>query len=143
METDNGTAKPDEAEIRKINRLQREFFNEFVHLFDPPLPEGVPERLEQIVAAGELGGGDVVLDVGTGTGILIPIIYQYRPSKIFACDFSEAMLARLKEQYGYADTLLSDVRDLTLPDESIDVVFMNACYPTSWTRKPPSKTSAA
>ena len=110
-----------------MNRLQREFFNEFVHLFDPPLPEGVPERLEQIVAAGEIIPGDVILDVGTGSGILIPIINQYRPQKIFACDFSDAMLARLREQYSYADTLLSDVRDLALPDDSIDVGFMNAC----------------
>ena len=42
---------------------------------------------------------------------------------------AEAMLARLREHYPYAETLLGDARDLALPDESIDVVFMNAVYP--------------
>ena len=51
------------------------------------------------------------------------------PAKIFACDISDAMLARLGEQYAYAETILADARDMTLPDASIDVVFMNACYP--------------
>ncbi len=98
-------------------------------MFDPPLPEGVPERLKKIVASARIARGDVVLDVGTGTGILVPLIEEYETEAIFACDLSEVMLAHLQEQYPYAKTIASDVRDLTLPDESIDVVFLNACYP--------------
>lgn len=120
---------PDEEEVQRINQIQREFFNEFVHLFDPPLPQGVPERLEKIVASAEIIKGDIVLDLGTGTGILVPIIQEYDPEKILACDLSNVMLQRLKEHYEYAETILSDARDLILPDASIDVVFMNACYP--------------
>lgn len=100
-----------------------------MHVFDPPLPEGVPERLKKIVASAGIAKGDVVLDVGTGTGILVPLIQEYQPEAIFACDLSEVMLAHLQEQYPYAKTIASDVRDLTLPDQSIDVVFLNACYP--------------
>ncbi|MDY6952069.1 MAG: class I SAM-dependent methyltransferase, partial [Thermodesulfobacteriota bacterium] len=118
-----------EQEVRRTNELQRDFFSRITHVFDPPLPEGVPERLQRIVASGKVVADDVVLDVGTGTGILIPLIQQYRPETVFACDLSEAMLLRLQEQYPYAKTLLGDVRDLTLPDMSIDVVFVNACYP--------------
>ena len=120
---------PDEKEIQRINQLQTDFFSDLVHLFDPPLPEGVPERLDRIVASADMVKGDVVLDLGTGTGILVPLIQEYDPEKIFACDLSDAMLARLKEQYAYAQTLLADARDLTLPDGSIDVIFVNACYP--------------
>ncbi|MBA7623941.1 2-methoxy-6-polyprenyl-1,4-benzoquinol methylase [subsurface metagenome] len=120
---------PDEHEVERINKTQKDLFNKTVDLFDPPLQKGVPERLEQIVAAAEISKGDWVLDIGTGTGILVPLIRKYEPGKIFACDLVEAMLARLKEHYPYAETLLGDARDLTLPDESIDVVFMNAVYP--------------
>ena len=120
---------PDEEEVQRINRIQRECFNELVDLFDPPLPEGVPKRLDQIVASAHIAMGEVVLDIGTGTGILVPIIQEYDPAKIFACDISDAMLARLREQYAYAETILADARDMTLPDASIDVAFMNACYP--------------
>lgn len=120
---------PAEKEIERINRLQRELFDEIVHLFEPPLPEGVPERLEQIVAAAALSAGDVVLDVGSGTGILIPLVEQHRPGHIYACDLSRKMLKKLRSNYTGVETILSDVRDLSLPAESIDAVFINACYP--------------
>ncbi len=120
---------PDEKEIERINRIQRELFDKLYHVFDPPLPEGVPERLEKIVASAEIVRGDAVLDVGSGTGILVPLIQKYEPGRIYACDLSEAMLKQLKKHYPNVETILSDIRDLTLPDLSILVVFINACYP--------------
>lgn len=121
--------KPTEQEIQETNQRQRDIFSQLIHVFDPPLPEGVPERLQEIVASARIGEGSTVLDVGTGTGILIPLIKTYEPSVIYACDLSDVMLAHLKEQYPYARTLTADVRDLDLPSRSIDVVLLNACYP--------------
>lgn len=118
-----------EKEVQSINRLQRNSFDKIYKLFEPPLPEGVPERLEKIVAHGRIGRGDIVLDVGSGTGILIPIIQKYRPGCIHACDLSEAMLEQLRKNYPYVNTILADVRDLNLPEGSIDAAFFNACYP--------------
>ena len=120
---------PTEQETQRINQLQRDFFSGLIHVFDPPLPEGVPERLKKIVASARIAKGDIVLDVGTGTGILVPLIQEYKPETIFACDLSEVMLTHLQKQYPYTKTIASDVRDLTMPDQSIDVVFLNACYP--------------
>jgi SAM-dependent methyltransferase len=122
--------KVSEEEIRRINRLQRNTFDELYRLFEPPLPEGVPERLERIVAQGKIKTGHTVLDVGTGTGILIPIINKYDPGRIYACDLSEAMLEQLSsKKFPNVETILADVRDLKLPGDGIDVVFINACYP--------------
>ena len=118
-----------EAEVQTINRLQRDSFDELYRLFEPPLPAGVPERLEKIVAHGKIGAGDSVLDVGSGTGILVPIIKEYQPGCIYTCDLSEAMLLQLKKNYPDAKTILADVRDLKLQTASIDVAFINACYP--------------
>jgi ubiquinone/menaquinone biosynthesis C-methylase UbiE len=119
----------DEKEIKRLNRLQRERFDKLVDMFEPPLQDGVPERLERIVAAAEIRKGEVVLDVGTGTGILMPFIQKYRPGCIYACDLSDEMLKRLRNNYSGIQTILADVRDLTLPDVSVHVVFINACYP--------------
>ena len=115
-------------EVKEINRMQREQFNRLFHLFEPPLPEGVPERLEKIVAAANIENGNVVLDVGSGTGILIPLIQKYAPGRIYACDLSEAMLSQLHKNYPDVETIHSDVRDLSLPDSCVDVVIINACY---------------
>jgi len=121
--------KLNEQQIQRTNERQRDFFSQLIHVFDPPLPEGVPARLQEIVASARIGKGSTVLDVGTGTGILIPLIQAYKPEIIYACDLSETMLAHLKKQYPYAATLPGDVRDLQLPNQSIDVLFLNACYP--------------
>ncbi len=120
---------PTEKQIQTINQRQRDFFSQLIHVFDPPLPEGVLERLKKIVASAEIAQGNTVLDVGTGTGILIPLIQAYEPEVVHACDLSEVMLAHLKKQYPFAETIAADIRDLLLPTQSIDVVFLNACYP--------------
>jgi ubiquinone/menaquinone biosynthesis C-methylase UbiE len=118
-----------EEEIQRINRLQRDLFDKLYHVFDPPLPDGVIERLERIVASGNIVKGATVLDVGSGTGILVPLIQKRKPQLIYACDLSEAMLEQLSKNYPHVETILADVRDLSLPEGSIDVVFINACYP--------------
>ena len=120
---------PDEEEVDRINRLQRKLFDELYRLFDPPLPEGVPERLERIVASAEIAKGDNVLDVGSGTGVLVPLIQKYGPARLFACDLSEAMLRQLKKHYPDVQAIVSDIRELALPDLFLDVIFINACYP--------------
>lgn len=116
-------------EVERINRLQRIRFNRSVQLFEPPLPEGVPERLERIVAEAKIERNDTVLDVGSGTGILVPLILKYDPSLIYACDIAENMLAQLKKNYPEVKTIRADVKELDLPDASVDVVLINACYP--------------
>lgn len=118
-----------EEEIQRVNRLQRETFDKLYHLFEPPLPECIPERLEKIVEHGKIRRGDTVLDVGSGTGILIPIIKKYEPRRIYACDLSAAMLEQLNsKKYPDVETIVADVRDLRSPGTSIDAVFINACY---------------
>ena len=115
-------------QIEEVNKLQQRYFNENVDLFEPPLPKGVPERLKATIKASRLRRGERVLDVGTGTGILIPYILKYRPSEIHVCDLSANMLRRVKSKFHQVTTHLCDIRDLLLPDDSLDAVFINACF---------------
>jgi len=116
------------AQIKEMNELQRKYFNENVDIFEPPLPQGVPARLKAIVQAGRIQRGDRVLDVGTGTGILIKYVSKYRPSEIHACDLSENMLERVKQKFPGVLLHQCDISDLELPEDSLDVAFINGCF---------------
>ncbi len=120
---------PSNSEVKSINQIQNDFFSGLLHVFDPPLPEGVLNRLEQIVATAQIKQGECVLDVGSGTGVLIPLIDAYTPQAIYACDLSRTMLDHLKERYPFVHIIAGDVRDIKLPTESVDIVFINASYP--------------
>ncbi|MGA7491737.1 MAG: class I SAM-dependent methyltransferase [Syntrophobacteraceae bacterium] len=115
-------------QIEEINKLQEKFFNDNVDLFEAPLPKGVPERLRATVKASGLRSGERVLDVGTGTGILINFMLKYGPSEIHGCDLSENMLERVKEKFPQVIVHLCDISDLPLPGDSLDIVFINACF---------------
>jgi len=84
--------------------------------------------MERIVAAPAIRPGETVLDVGTGTGALIPQIQAYHPGRIVGCDLSSKMLAQVAERYPDVERHQRDIYDLQLPVDSVDVVFMNAMY---------------
>jgi len=115
-------------ERTQVATHQRRRFNEFVDAFDTPQPQEVMGRLEQIVAAASLRPGEAVLDVGTGVGVLIPLIKPYRPAVISACDLAERMLRRVREKHPDVRTHRADIALLKLDPASVDVIFMNAMY---------------
>ena len=121
--------KVSKVRVQEIDRLQSAYFSAHKEVFDPPLPEGVPERLERIVSVAEITDQDTVLDVGTGTGILLPIILRYGPRSVYANDLSKSMLESVQGKFPDVSILHGDISRLQLPDGSIDVVFLNACYP--------------
>ena len=107
---------------------QRQYFNNRVDEFDIPQAVPVLDRLRNIVGEAGLQAGEVVLDVGTGVGVLISLIQSFRPARIIACDLAEKMLERLKQKYPQVDIYHTDVSCLSLEDSSVDVIFLNAMY---------------
>jgi len=115
-------------EARAVAEHQRRRFNELVDVFDRPQPPEVMERLWEIVASAELHPEAVVLDVGTGVGVLIPLIQSYRPSSVVACDVAEKMLQRVQDKYPAVRTHHTDIALLDLASTSVDAIFMNGMY---------------
>ncbi len=113
---------------QKVADQQRRYFDNLVEAFDVPQPADVMERLGQIVQATNLRPGEVVLDVGTGVGVLIPLIQSYHPSVILVCDLSERMLERVHHKYPEVRTFQSDITLLSLDSCSLDAIFMNAMF---------------
>ena len=112
----------------RIADHQRRRFNELVDVFDRPQPREVMARLGEIVASAGLRSGEVVLDVGTGVGVLIPLIQSYQPAAVLACDVAEKMLQRVQNKYPAVRTFHADIASLDLAATSLDAIFMNGMY---------------
>lgn len=110
------------------NAIQGRTFDELCHRFLEPLPADVLHRMERIVSAARIDDGSTVLDVGSGTGALIPLVRRRRPGRIVACDLSRGMLAELARRHPDVERHRMDVRDLALEAQSVDVAFMNAVF---------------
>jgi len=83
----------------------------------------------------ELGitSGSYVLDVGSGTGILLPFLIQNVgiAGGIMALDFSAEMLHRAKAKISspIVDYVQADIVAVPLPDNCVDLTICNSAFP--------------
>jgi demethylmenaquinone methyltransferase/2-methoxy-6-polyprenyl-1,4-benzoquinol methylase len=80
----------------------------------------------------DIRSGDSVLDVGTGTGVLIPLISEFTPAKnITAIDMSPGMIsiARKNLADSEAGIILGDAMTHPFASESFDFVICYSVFP--------------
>ena len=114
------------------NRYQRALFRDEIDNFRESTPREVVPRLKQIVELAHLERSDRVLDVGTGTGVLIPYIRRYGVRKIVGCDLSSMMLKEAKKQHPDVLFWCGDVVNMPDTQGSFDAVFLNAMFGNVW-----------
>lgn len=77
--------------------------------------------------------GDTVLDVGCGTGILVPFILNYIKEKgiLYELDYAERMLQTNKKMHKDDNIIfiLADAEDAPLADGSCDLIICFSCFP--------------
>jgi len=114
---------------------RKEYFDYMADLWDARFyrPDLI-ERLEDLVVQFEMRNGDKVLDVGTGTGGLIPLLLKYIGSErfIIAIDFSEKMIRRAKDKFRDKENLsfsVSSVEHLPFKKRFFDCVICFGAFP--------------
>jgi demethylmenaquinone methyltransferase/2-methoxy-6-polyprenyl-1,4-benzoquinol methylase len=115
------------------NPKKKDFFNEKAGIWDKVTVHN-REKVQYIIETLGVRSDDRILDVGTGTGILIPFYERYLVNgSVVAVDYSEKMIEVARSKYPEKkhpkiSYLVSDVYDLKY-DAEFDLVVCYSCFP--------------
>jgi ubiquinone/menaquinone biosynthesis C-methylase UbiE len=113
--------------------MSKDFFNSRAATWDEKVAEKDVSRLKAMLSRLDIETGAAVLDVGTGTGVLVPFLLKKigREGKLVCLDFSEQMLkmARAKGFTGNIQFLCADIENSRLADNSFDAVVCYSVFP--------------
>jgi len=111
----------------------RAYFNEKAATWDGIAAERDTAKLERMAKRFNIKLGSTVLDVGAGTGVLLPYLFSSigKKGRIVALDIAEEMLkkARAKGFDGNIDYLQADITDIPLRNETFDSVVCYSSFP--------------
>lgn len=111
---------------------QKEFFNTAACSWDEVCRHDM-EKVEHILDLVQIEKGSRVLDVGTGTGVLIPSLSKRvtASGQIKAIDVAENMIeiAKRKNQYGNVLFRCEDALAVSSPEEPFDHILCYSMFP--------------
>ncbi len=118
---------------KNINPKQKDFFNQKAEVWDQITIHN-PKKVEYIAELLKIQSDEKILDVGTGTGIMIPFYEKYLiDGKVVAVDYSEKMIELARSKYPEKNHqaisyLVSDVYELNYNSE-FHLVVCYSCFP--------------
>ena len=109
----------------------RQFFDRAAAEWDALEVEETHVRLREIVAGLGIAPGATVLDVGCGTGVLMPLLHESMngDGRVVALDLSGEMLKRALSKGQPAVYVQGDAQSLPLPEGVFDWVLCNGVFP--------------
>jgi ubiquinone/menaquinone biosynthesis C-methylase UbiE len=115
------------------NPKKQEFFNERAERWDEISVHNL-EKVQYITEKLEIQSNDKILDIGTGTGIMIPFYEKYLvDGSVVAVDYSEKMIEVARSKYPEKEHprvsfRVCDVYKLEY-DADFDLVVCYSCFP--------------
>lgn len=123
-----------EKELTEKLDKQKEYFNKHAKTWDQNVFHD-PEKIKKIIFELKLKSGDKVLDVGSGTGIMIPYLFNHvnKSGKIIALDYSKKMIEISKKKHPLQKFpnlmfVLQDINSFSLEGE-YDAILCYSCFP--------------
>jgi len=114
---------------------RQEFFNAAAVTWDKRFySKELMNFLSQLVPTFDLKRSQKVLDVGTGTGILISVLLKAigPTGQVTAIDYAEKMIDICRSKYGHLSNVsleVQNIEQLDLPSESFDAVTCFGLFP--------------
>lgn len=93
-----------------------------------------PVLLRKLLRLAGIAPGSRILDVGSGTGVLLPYLKEAAGSRgrITAVDFSAGMLSQAKKKFGQSKAisfLLGNIMEIPLPVQTYDYIICLNFFP--------------
>ena len=116
-----------------MNKEEIKFFDKIAPTWDANEKMSVAARINPILDMIGIKKGDKVLDLGTGTGVLLPYLSDRVGAEghIRAVDISTGMLSRAKEKFGSLDNVSFTYLDFEKQplEGQYDVIMMYCVFP--------------
>lgn len=113
--------------------MTKSYFNSRADIWDAKIAEKDAAKLARMARELGLKPGSTVLDVGTGTGILVPFILEIigNEGKLVCLDSAEKMLdkARAKNFMGNIEFICADIEETRLADNAFDTIVCYSSFP--------------
>ena len=113
----------------------RQFFEDLSVEWDARQPEGRDQLLHDLLAPYDpfFSQCRTILEVGTGTGALIPILQQrYPDAKVVSLDIAHKMLTKAGKRQPEADLIQADIHHLPLATGGFDALICHNAFPHFW-----------
>lgn len=111
----------------------REYFNQLAGRWDRMTTEETKARLPRLIHDLDIKPGDAILDVGSGTGILLSLLHNAAgdKSRIVSLDIAEEMLkkARNNGHPGDIEYIHADASAIPLASKTFNLVICYSCFP--------------
>ena len=116
-----------------MNQSEIDFFDALAPSWDENEIRSTPERVKHILSELPISKGMDVLDLGTGTGVLLPYLNEIvgPEGHVTAIDLSEGMLSIARKKYGHlknVEFLKLDFEEELIPGK-YDVALLYSVYP--------------
>lgn len=116
-----------------MNQAEIDFFDSIAPTWDENEIRSTPERVRSILSKINIRKGMDILDLGTGTGVLVPYLSEMTGENghITAIDLSEGMLNLARKKYGSlrnVEFLNLDFEEEQIPGK-YDIALLYCVYP--------------
>lgn len=116
-----------------MTQSEIDFFDTIAPTWDDNEIRSTPERIKSILGKLNIRKGMNILDLGTGTGVLVPYLSEMVGDKghITAIDLSEGMISLARKKYGNlrnVEFLKIDFEEEQIPGK-YDVAMLYSVYP--------------